>query len=61
MDYFDVAVLAVKEAGKIHKKYFESDMEVKMKSSSFDLVTVADVESEQKVSRRMKLGRPIRR
>ena len=49
MDYFDVAVLAAKEAGKIHKKYFESDMEVKMKSSTFDLVTVADVESEEKI------------
>lgn len=47
MDYIDVAILAAKEAGKIHKKYFESDMQVKMKSSSFDLVTVADVESER--------------
>lgn len=47
MNYLEVAVSAAKEAGKIHKKYFQTDFKIQTKSSSFDLVTVADVESEK--------------
>ncbi len=38
-DYMDIAVLAAKQAGKIHTKYFNTDFQVKSKGSSFDLVT----------------------
>ncbi len=48
-NYIDVAILAAKEAGKIHKKYFNTDLTIKTKKASFDLVTVADIEAEEKV------------
>lgn len=47
--YLDVAILAAKEAGKIHKKYFNTDIEVKSKATSYDLVTIADIEAEKKI------------
>lgn len=47
--YLDVAILAVKAAGKIHKKYFNTDIEVKSKATSYDLVTIADIEAEKKI------------
>jgi myo-inositol-1(or 4)-monophosphatase len=47
--HLDVAILAAKEAGKIHKKYFNKDFKIKRKSKSFELVTVADIESEKKI------------
>lgn len=49
MNYLNIAILAAKEAGKIHKKYFNTGFAVKTKSSSFDLVTVADIQAEKKV------------
>lgn len=49
MNYFDVAVAAAKEAGKIHKKYFQADFKIETKSSSFDLLTVADKEAERAI------------
>ncbi len=45
-DFREVALAAAKRAGKIHKKYFEKDIKVGQKSSSFDLVTTADLEAE---------------
>ena len=50
MNYLDVAVAAVKEAGHIHKKYFQGDLKVETKSSPFDLLTVADTEAEKEIS-----------
>ncbi len=47
--YFETAVLAVKEAGKIHKKYFNQKFEINTKGTPFDLVTVADIEAEKKI------------
>lgn len=46
--FLGLAIRAAKAAGKIHKKYFNTALKVKTKSTSFDLVTVADVEAEQK-------------
>jgi len=47
--FLNVAILAAKEAGKIHKKYFNSQLTIKTKSTPFDLLTVADVEAERKI------------
>lgn len=47
--YLEVAILAAKEAGKVHKKYFKKDFEIKTKTASFDLVTIADIEAEKVV------------
>ncbi|MFH1355446.1 MAG: inositol monophosphatase family protein [Candidatus Omnitrophota bacterium] len=49
MNYLAVAIRAAKEAGKIHKKYFQRNLRIKTKSTSFDLLTVADTESEKAV------------
>lgn len=49
MNYLDIAIKAAKEAGKIHKKYFNSGLKIKTKSSSFDLLTIADTEAERAV------------
>lgn len=49
MNYLDVAIKAARQAGKIHKKYFQRSLKIKTKSSSFDLFTVADTEAEKTV------------
>lgn len=49
MNYLQGAIAAAKKAGKIHKKYFRKNVAVKTKSSSYDLVTVADIEAEKEV------------
>lgn len=49
MNYLETAVTAAHKAGEIHRKYFRSGIEFQTKTSSFDLLTVADVESEQAV------------
>ena len=49
MNYLDVAIKAANKAGDIHKKYFGHNRGIKTKSSSFDLVTKADIESEKAV------------
>ena len=49
MKYLDVAITAAKEAGRIHKKYFQGDIKVETKSSSFDLLTIADKEAEKAI------------
>ncbi|RLC35400.1 MAG: inositol monophosphatase [Candidatus Nealsonbacteria bacterium] len=49
MTYLKVAVKAAKKAGEIHKKYFNKGFKVKTKTSSFDLLTVADTESEKAI------------
>jgi myo-inositol-1(or 4)-monophosphatase len=51
MNHLDVAIAAAKAAGKIHKKYFRGNPRTKTKSSSFDLVTVADIEAEAEIVR----------
>lgn len=47
MDYLDIAIKAARAAGRIHKKYFQGGFKVKTKSSSFDLLTVADTQAEK--------------
>ncbi|MCQ9205914.1 MAG: inositol monophosphatase [Omnitrophica bacterium] len=47
MNYLDVAISAANEAGKIHLKYFQTDIQIETKTTPFDLVTIADTESEQ--------------
>ncbi|MCF7874116.1 MAG: inositol monophosphatase [Candidatus Omnitrophica bacterium] len=49
LDFKQIAIKAAKQAGEIHKKYFEGDTQTKEKSSSFDLITIADTEAEKKV------------
>ncbi len=49
MDYLDLAIKAAKEAGRIHLKYFQTDIVIEKKSSSFDLLTIADIESEKAI------------
>jgi myo-inositol-1(or 4)-monophosphatase len=49
MSYLDVAIVAAKRAGRIHKKYFQTDIQVDVKSSPFDLVTTADLEAEKEI------------
>jgi len=46
-EFINIAVLAAKEAAKIHKKYFNTDFAIETKGKSFDLVTVADIEAEK--------------
>ncbi len=50
MEFIDFAVSAAKEAGKIHRKYFEKDTKTREKSSSFDLITIADTEAEKEIA-----------
>lgn len=47
--YLEAAILAAKEAGNVHKKYFNQGVQIKTKTTSFDLVTVADIEAEKAV------------
>ncbi len=47
--YLDIAILAAKEAAKIHKKHFNTDIKAQVKEKTFDLVTVADIEAEKKI------------
>jgi myo-inositol-1(or 4)-monophosphatase len=47
--YADIATKAAREAGKIHKKHFQTNLTTETKSASFDLVTEADLESEKKI------------
>jgi len=49
VNYLDLAIRAAREAGKIHLKYFHTEIAIEEKSSSFDLLTVADIESEKAI------------
>jgi len=49
ISHLNLAIKAAKRAGKIHKKYFGCKKDIKIKSSSFDLVTRADIEGEKAV------------
>ena len=49
MNYLDIAIKAAGEAGRIHKKYFQSNFKIKTKASTFDLLTVADTQAEEAV------------
>jgi myo-inositol-1(or 4)-monophosphatase len=50
-DLYDVATAAARAGGRIHTKYFQGTFTVKAKSSSYDLVTAADIEAEKAVVR----------
>jgi len=45
--YLDIAILAAKKAGRVHKKYFSTNIKVETKGKSFDLLTIADIEAER--------------
>jgi myo-inositol-1(or 4)-monophosphatase len=47
MNYLGIAMDAARKAGSIHRKYFTRDKKIRQKSSSFDLVTIADTEAEK--------------
>jgi myo-inositol-1(or 4)-monophosphatase len=47
MNYLGIALEAACKAGSIHRKYFNKDKKVRAKTSSFDLVTIADIEAEK--------------
>jgi len=47
MDYLNITKDAALCAGRVHKKYFKGDIRIRKKSSTFDLLTVADTESEK--------------
>ncbi|MBU2102894.1 MAG: inositol monophosphatase family protein [Candidatus Omnitrophota bacterium] len=47
--FCDVAFTAARAAGGVHKKYFQGTFDVRTKSSSYDLVTVADIKAERAV------------
>ena len=49
MDYLDVAIKAACIAGAIHRRYFRTTFKIRKKSSSFNLLTVADTESEKAI------------
>ncbi|MDP8229878.1 MAG: inositol monophosphatase family protein [Candidatus Gorgyraea atricola] len=49
ISHLNLAIKAARKAGKIHKKYFGCKGGIKIKSSSFDLVTRADIEGERAV------------
>lgn len=47
VDYLSVAKEAVLRAGKVHKKYFQKTIPIRTKKSSYDLLTIADIEAEE--------------
>jgi len=49
MGYLEAAKQAAKLAGRVHKKYFQSKLKIETKTSSFDLLTLADTEAEREV------------
>tara|TARA_B100000315_G_C14550505_1_gene575525 strand:- start:271 stop:1047 length:777 start_codon:yes stop_codon:yes gene_type:complete len=49
MNYLDIAIKAAKKAGQIHLKHFQGDIKLQEKTSSFDLLTIADLEAEREV------------
>jgi myo-inositol-1(or 4)-monophosphatase len=46
-DFLKIALYAAQKAGKVHKKYYNTKLDIKTKKTSFDLVTVADIEAEK--------------
>lgn len=50
MSYKDLAIKAAKAAAKIHLKYFDKGVEIQSKGKEQDRVTVADIESEEKIA-----------
>ncbi|PIQ89748.1 MAG: inositol monophosphatase [Candidatus Omnitrophica bacterium CG11_big_fil_rev_8_21_14_0_20_42_13] len=48
-DFLRTAISAARQAGAVHKKYFNTKFKIRKKSTSFDLVTVADIEAEKKI------------
>jgi myo-inositol-1(or 4)-monophosphatase len=47
--FLDIAIKAARKAGEIHLKYFSKNVRISTKSSHFDLVTNADIESEDAI------------
>jgi len=58
MDYLDIAIVAAKKAGAVHLKHFQTSFKVRSKTSSFDLLTAADIESERLVVSTLKENFP---
>jgi myo-inositol-1(or 4)-monophosphatase len=58
LGFKEVAIEAANQAGEIHKKYFEKDTQTKEKSSSFDLITIADTEAEKRIVELIKKNFP---
>jgi len=52
--YLNTALKAAQKAAEIHKRYFNNNVDVRTKSSHFDLVTQADLEAEQAIARIIK-------
>lgn len=60
-NFKEVAILAAKSGGDILMNYYSSNMEVKLKSNSYDvvsLITEADTESEKKIIEILKQNFP---
>ncbi len=50
MDKFkEIAIMAARKAGEVHKKYFNRNIRVKTKGTSINLVTAADTEAEKEI------------
>lgn len=49
MNYLELAIKAAKIAGRIHQRYFQGKLKVEKKSSTFDLLTIADTEAEKAI------------
>lgn len=49
MNFKEFAIKAAKEAGKIHLKYFNTELKINHKSGPNDRVTIADLESEKAI------------
>ena len=47
--FLDSAIKAAYAAGAIHKKYFNTDLTIRTKETSFDRVTIADIEAEKTI------------
>jgi myo-inositol-1(or 4)-monophosphatase len=58
ISFKETAVKAAKEAASIHRKYFRKDFKINKKQSSFDLVTTADIEAENKIVKVIKESFP---
>lgn len=52
-EFLSFAIKIAKEAGKIHMKYFGSISSLEKKSTNIDLVTKADLESEQYIIKKI--------
>jgi myo-inositol-1(or 4)-monophosphatase len=54
MEFIDTAIAAAQSASEIHRKYFQTDLTVRVKTANFNRVTVADTESEKVIVKLIK-------